>query len=366
MSHYGKQPYGNLRYCIRCCMPETSEGITFDKMGMCRGCQSSEHKMHINWVERKKELEGILEYYKDKSGDNYDCIVPISGGKDSVFQLHVLTKVYNMKVLALTFNHNWYSETGKYNLWNALEKMNIDHIMFTPNRSLVKRLVKKSLYKIGDVCWHCHAGIPAFTLQIAVKFSIPLIVWGESAAEFGSKASYKEPIKFDETYYLKLSSKVNPEEMLDEDIGITPKDLCPFQIPLAEELKKAGVVGIHLGDYMFWDGERQVEFIKKVYGWKEESVEGTYKKYKNVECIMAGVHDHSKFIKRGFGRTTDHASIDIRAGLLTREEGFELVNEIDHKRPKTLDYYLQITGMTEGEFNKVLKSLRRGAAKRLP
>ncbi|MBW2004223.1 MAG: N-acetyl sugar amidotransferase [Deltaproteobacteria bacterium] len=364
MSNYGKPLYDNLRYCIRCCMPETSEGITFDEMGICSGCQSSEQKMHINWAEREKELRKILDYYRSRSGDNYDCIVPISGGKDSTFQLHILTQVYKIKPLAVTFNHNWYSETGKFNLWNTLEKMNVDHIMFTPNRSLVNRLARKALYKIGDPCWHCHAGIPAFTLQVAVKFNIPLIIWGESVAEFGSKATYKDNVQFDEQYYLKISSKVEPKEMLDEDI--TYKDLCPFKIPSREELKKVGVVGIHLGDYLFWDGERQVEFIKEKYGWREDHVEGTYKGYKSVECVMAGVHDYAKFIKRGFGRGTDHATLDVRAGLLSREEGFELAKHVDSKRPNALDYYLKSTGLTEEEFESVLKGLRTGKAKLLP
>lgn len=366
MQEYGKPLHENLRYCVRCCMPETSEGIIFDEMGICRGCQSSEQKMHIKWAEREKELRNILEQHKAKSGDNYDCLIPISGGKDSAFQMHALTKLYKVKPLAVTFNHNWLSETGKYNLWNMLEKTNIDHIMFTPNRSLVNRLAKKSLYKIGDSCWHCHAGIPAFTLQVAVKFNIPLIVWGESIAEFGSKASYKDPVKFDENHYLKVSSKVQPEEMLDEEIPISAKDICPFKIPSKEELDKIGIMGIHLGDYIFWDTERQVEFIKKEYGWREDDVEGTYKKYKSVECIMAGVHDYAKYIKRGFGRATDHASIDVRTGILTREEGFELIKEFDPKRPSALDYYLKITNMTPEEFKKVLISQRKDKAKELP
>ena len=346
-------------------MPETSEGLIFDELGICRGCQSSEQKMHINWAERQKELEKILKKYKGKN-NSYDCIVPISGGKDSAFQLHVLTKIYKVKPLALTFNHNWYSEVGKYNLWNILEKTNVDHIMFTPSRGLINKLAKKSLYKIGDSCWHCHSGVPAFTLQIAVKFNIPLIVWGESAAEFGSKASYKDKIKFDENYYLKVSSKVNPEEMIDHEIGISERDLCPFKIPSKEELNKLGMVGIYLGDYLFWDGERQVEFIKKAYDWKEDNVEGTYKKYKSVECIMPGVHDYSKYIKRGFGRTTDHVSVDVRTGLISREEGFELIKKLDPKRPDILDYYLEITGLTEDEFEKILKNQRKGKAKTLP
>ncbi len=362
---YGKPLYADkLQYCVRCCMPETNEGIKFDEMGICQACQSQEQKIHINWTEREQELRKILEHHKNKSGNNYDCIVPISGGKDSLFQLHVITKRYGLKPLAVTFSHNWFSETGKYNLWNSLEKLNVDHIMFTPNRELVNKLAKASLYKIGDSCWHCHSGVGAFPLQVAVKFNIPLIIWGESIAESSGRACYFEPMKFGaESLFLKISAKVPPDGMVDNQI--TGKDIYPFQTPPADEIKKVGIVGIHLGDYIFWDDERQMEFVRKEYGWKEDKVEGTYKRYKSVECIMPGVHDYTKFIKRGFGRGTDHASQDVRAGLLTREEGFELAKYYDSMRPEILDYYLKITGFTEEEFFKIVKSRREGKAKDL-
>ncbi len=363
---YGKPFYlEKLRYCVRCCMPETNEGIKFDEMGICQACQSQEQKIHIDWVAREKQLKQILERYKSKSGNNYDCIVPISGGKDSAFQLHVIIKRYGLKPLAVTFSHNWFSETGKYNLWNILEKLNVDHIMFTPNRELVNKLAAASLYKIGDSCWHCHSGVGTFPLQVAVKFNIPLIVWGESVAESSGRACYFEPMKFGaESLFLKISAKVTPDEMTGNHI--TPKDVYPFQNPSKEEIEKVGVLGIHLGDYIFWDDERQMEFVRKEYGWKEDEVEGTYKRYKSVECIMPGVHDYSKFVKRGFGRGTDHASQDVRAGLVTREEGFELAKYYDSKRPEMLDYYLKITGFTEEEFFKIVKSHREGKAKELP
>ena len=111
-----------LRYCTRCCLPETMEGVTFDEPGMCTPCRSSEQKMRIDWAARERELRALLEYHKSRAGSNYDCIILISGGKDSHFQLHVLTKVYQMKPLAVTFNHNWFTETGLDNLSNALEK----------------------------------------------------------------------------------------------------------------------------------------------------------------------------------------------------------------------------------------------------
>ena len=356
MTDYGKPLFENLRYCTRCCMPETNEGIRFDEMGICQACQSAEQKIHIDWTARERELRKLLEYYKSLNNP-YDCIVPISGGKDSTFQLHVVTKVYGMRPLAVTFSHNWYSETGKYNLQNALEKFNVDHINFTPNRELINKLARQSLFQIGDSCWHCHAGVGAFPLQVAVKFKIPLLIWGESIAEMSGRATHENPVfKFDRNYFTRVSAKVYAEQMACEDISL--RELAPFKLPPYEEIEAVGVVGIHLGDYFFWDDERQMEFVRDTYGWREDLVEGTYKRYKSVECLMAGVHDYTKFLKRGFGRGTDHASIDVRAGLLTREEAFELAKKYDTERPPALDYYLQITGFSEEEFEAVMSRHR--------
>jgi N-acetyl sugar amidotransferase len=344
------------KYCIRCCIPETQEGIKFDEMGICQACQSSEQKIHINWIERETKLRVILDEAKAKAGNNYDCILPISGGKDSVYQMYVLTQVYGMKPLAVTFNQNWQSETGWYNLQNALQQFNVDHIMFTPNRDLVNRLAKRSLGAIGDACWHCHAGVGSFPLQIATKFKIPLLVWGESIAESSGRASYDCPVsKFDRDYFTKVSAKLSAKEMVCD--YLKERDLYPFELPSYEEIEHVGVFGIHLGDYIFWDEERQTEFIKEKFGWKETEMENAYKGYKSAECIMSGIHDYTCYLKRGYGRATFQASVDVRNGLLTREEGFELAYKHDTQRPEALDYYLKITGMSEEEFYDTMKQL---------
>lgn len=356
-SDSGKPLFEKMKYCVRCCMPATNEGMQFDELGICLACRSSEQKMHINWVERQKQLKETLEIYKSKAGDNYDCIIPISGGKDSYFQLHVLTKIYKMKPLAVTFSHNWYSKTGWKNLWNALDVFNVDHIMFTPNRALINKIAKQSLKGIGDPCWHCHMGVGSFPLQVAVKFNIPLLIWGESIAEDTGRATYFNPArKFDRDYFVKVSAKLYPNQMVSENI--TSKDINSFELPSLEDMETVGVVGLHLGDFIFWDPERQVEFIKKEYGWQEDIIEGSYKRYKSVECIMEGMHSYTKFLKRGFGRATDHASQDVRTGLLTREEGFELAKRYDTERPDVLEFLLKETGLTETEFNEIMKKHR--------
>ena len=131
-------------------MPETTEGIEFDELGICRACNSSEQKMHISWEERSKDLSEILDKARieaKKRNSPYDCMVPISGGKDSMYQLHVMVKVYKMRVLAVTASHNWYSKIGWYNLMNAIEVFDVDHMMYTPSRVNSKYRCKKIVFK---------------------------------------------------------------------------------------------------------------------------------------------------------------------------------------------------------------------------
>ena len=356
MTKLGKPLFENLEYCTRCCLPSTAEGLAFDEMGICQPCRSSEQKIHINWVAREKALQVILNKYRGKSYSGYDVIVPISGGKDSIFQLYVLTEVYKMRCLAVTFSHNWYTETGKHNLKVALESFNVDHVMFTPNHKTINKLAKESIYRIGDSCWHCHAGVGAFPLKAAVMYDIPLLVWGESVSESDGRATYEEPIHFDRDYFTKISAKFYAEELAGKDFTI--EELNPWILPSYKDIERVGVVGIHLGDYIFWDDERQMEFVRDKFDWREDKIEGTYKRYKSVECKMAGLHDYTKFLKRGFGRATDQASRDVRNGLLTRQEAFDLIREHDPVKPDILQWYLEKTGITEEEFFNVMKIKR--------
>ena len=313
--------------------------------------------MRIDWTNREIDLRSILEDARSNAAGNYDCLIPISGGKDSVFQLHILKNVYGMNPLAVTFSHNWFSEVGWYNMLNAIEVFSVDHMMFTPNRTSINRVARNSLAAIGDACWHCHAGVGAFPLQIAVKFKIPLLVWGESPNDYSGRGSFESPLmKFDREYFLRESARKTADQMIDGEV--TAADVRPYELPSADECEQIGLHGIHLGDYIFWDEERQTEFVKHEYGWKETKIEGTYKGYKSAECIMPGVHEFANYLKRGYGRTSFHASMDVRNGLLTRAEAFAIIAERDSVRPQALDYYLEITKMSEEEFYSTLAEQR--------
>jgi N-acetyl sugar amidotransferase len=352
---YGKALFENkIKYCNRCCMPETMEGISFDEFGICTPCRSSEEKMHINWEERYSKLNKLIEEHR--SNENYDCILPISGGKDSMFQAYVLTHNHNLTPLAVTHGTNWFSKTGRYNLENCLKKFDLDHIFFIANRSIINKVAKKSLKEIGDACWHCHTGIGSFVVQTAYFWRIDLLIWGESIAERDGRGSYVNQKEASVYYFLDISGKVSAEDFADSKNNID--ELKKWSYPDRELLEKSNIRFLHLGDFMFWDEERQIEFVVNEFEWKNYKVENTFKGYKSNECVMAGVHDYANFIKRGIGRATVHASDDIRRGLMTREEGIEIAKIFDTERPHALDFYLKLTGYSEKEFEEILIEAR--------
>ena len=184
--------------------------------------------------------------------------------------------------------------------------------------------------------------------------------YGESLAEADGRDSYRDKMKRQENtsiyYNLNVSARIKAEEMVD--VHISEQEMHSWTYPPKESIDKSKIQYIHVGDYFFWDEERQVEFIKRNYEWMDFKVENTYKGYKSIECIMAGVHDYANFIKRGIGRATIQASEDVRRGLMTREEGFELTKKYDTQRPHALDYYLKISGLTEEEFESEVKLSR--------
>jgi len=335
-----------LQYCTRCCLPETMEGITFDDFGVCTPCRSSEEKMHINWKDKQSELIEILNKFKNKN--YYDCLLPISGGKDSTFQAYVLDKVYKIKSLAVTHGTNWMSLTGRYNLENCINKFNLDHLFFLPNRNTINKVAKRSPELIGDACWHCHIGTQTFPMQTAVKWQIPLMIYGESIAERDGRGSYKKILKPEEKYYygLNVSAKVKPIKYVDNDIKYSEVQIWNY--PSKKEMVESNIIYLHLGDYIFWDEQKQTEFIINQFAWRiNNRVENTYKGYKSNECVMAGVHDYLNFIKRGVGRATLHASDDVRRGLIKRDEAINLIKQYDPQRPHALDYFLKITDLKE-------------------
>lgn len=169
-----------MRYCTKCILPQTHESIQFDENGVCNVCRGIEAKHEvIDWNERRAILDEIVGRYRGKG--QYDCIVPFSGGKDSTFQLWYVVKELGLKPLVVRFNHWGYRPLVQENNTRTFKKLGVDILEFTANWQVVKKLMLASLKETGDFCWHCHTGVFAHTMQIAVKFNIPLVIWGEAS-----------------------------------------------------------------------------------------------------------------------------------------------------------------------------------------
>ena len=341
--------FSKMKYCSRCCLPESWEGMTFDKEGICSICRSSEDKMIIEWKAKEKNLKEIL--YSHKKKDYYDCILPISGGKDSTFQSYVLTKKYQLNPLAITHGQNWYSLTGRENLENCLKQFDLDHIFFCASRKKINSVAKKSLNLIGDSCWHCHVGVGTFAIQTSFDWKINLIVYGEAPADTDARGSFKKNNERVSPYrFLEQSAIEKNTKFTDKEFDL--KKLSNWSYPSHKELFKFDPYIIHLGQYIFWDEQKNIDFVSKYFGWKNTKAENTYKGYKSNECTMAGVHDYLNFLKRGIGRASVHASDDVRRGLITREQGFELIKKHDIQKPHALEYYKKITGLKNKDIKK--------------
>ncbi len=350
-----------MEYCKRCLYPlNTADGITLDDSGLCSGCKVSAEKEKINWAERFEILKGILQKYKNRPGAAYDCIIPVSGGKDSHFQTYVITKVFGLRPLLVTFNHEFNTKVGIRNMANMVSQFGCDHIRFTPNPKVIKKLSITSLKKMGDMCWHCHAGIFTYPVQIAVKFNIPLIVWGEVGyLDLHGMFSLNDLVEMTRKVRTEHAMRsYEPQDMITGENGLTMEDLDCFVYPSDEDIERVGVRGIFLGNYLYWNAKKQTELMIKDYGFETAVQERSYNTYENAECHCEDCHDYLKYLKFGYGRATDHTSQDIRLQRMTREQGIEMVKKYDSLRPKRLDMFLEWSGMTEEEFEKCVDSMR--------
>jgi N-acetyl sugar amidotransferase len=354
-----------MRYCTNCLFPDTKPDLSFDAHGVCDACRSAETKdRSIDWEARRRELLEVLDTYRSADGSNYDCIVPVSGGKDSTYQIHVIKNELGLKPLAVCWHPCMRTELGQRNLDN-LARLGVDLIEVRGNPRVYHKLAREGFVRVGDLEWPEHVGIFTAPVRVATNYKIPLLIWGEnSQLEYGGPAAFRHRKALDRRWLEEFGGMLGlrVEDMLGID-GITAQDLVPWTYPGDAELAAVGVTGIFLGYYLKWDARRQLEIVKKLgFQALDEPVEGTYVDYENVDCKFMGVHDYLKWLKYGFGRATDHAGIDIRNHRLSREEGLRLVRKYEGRVPRRyLPEILVALEMSETEFFKVLDTFTNKA-----
>jgi len=351
-----------FRYCKKCLFPETKPDLYFNEEGICSACIAAESKNRgIDWVQREKDFYSIIDKFrlgKDEIG--YDCLIPVSGGKDSTYQAYFIKEVCGMNPLCVCFETTRETELGRKNLTN-ISKMGIDVIHFKKNYNAYRSMVIEGFKRVGDEMWPNHLGIFTFPIIVAIKFNIPLVIWGEnSQQEYGGPLESIEKNTLTRRWLEEFGGLLGNriQDMIGLD-GLTAKHLTPYFYPSDEELKKAGIISIFLGHYFFWDARKQLDIVKQHgFSVKEDGpVEGTYNNYENLDEEMHGLHDYLKFVKYGFGRATDHAGIDIRNNRLTRNQGLELVKKFDGKYPyKSINAFIEYSGMSKAEIDEIIDS----------
>lgn len=351
-----------MRYCQRCVVPENyAIPLTFDEVGVCSACRVHEEKTEIDWKDRENRLKEILNKYRSKDGKNYDCIIPVSGGKDSHFQTYLMKVVYGMNPLLVTFNHEMNTTRGIRNLANIVKQFEVDHIRFTPNPSAIQKISRYSLKKMGDIFWHSHCGIYTYPVQIAIQYNIPLLIWGEQGfMDLGGMFSHYDMVEMTKKHRVEHGQRgYDWQDLISKEYDIQEKDLFWAHYPSDDDLERVGVRGIYLGNFLPWNHKKQTELMIKKYGFESGPPHRSFNLYENVEDhVSNGLNDYLKFLKFGYGRATDHASIDIRWGRMTREEGIEMVKKYDRQEPYDLEIYMKYSGLTKKEIITAVESMR--------
>lgn len=354
-----------MKKCRQCGLPETYETLEFNSEGICNICLQHQFKKgKIDWINRKTLLDNLIQKHKNKY--DYDCIIPFSGGKDSTFTLYYLMTEYKIKPLVVQFDHGFMRPNLLENNKKTFKKLGVDVISFTPNWKVVKRLMLESLIRKGDFCWHCHTGIFAYPMQVAIKYKVPLVFWGEPSSEYTAYYDYREDeieqvneTRFNRFVNLGITAE-DMKGMIQNDFDLDPRDLKPYTYPDIRDLKLLRYESVCLGSYIPWDTKVQSQIISEKLGWKGDQVEGMppgLYNYEKIECYMQGVRDYIKYIKRGYSRVTQMTALDIRNGRLSKEKAEELVTEWEGKKPPSLEIFLEYLNITEAEFNEIVKKL---------
>ena len=348
-----------LNYCKKCVMPDTKPDLMFDDEGVCNACRNYENRGQVDWDARKKELAKVLDKYRNLDGSNWDCIVPVSGGKDSTYQVVRILQL-GLNPLCVTSTTCDLSDLGRQNIEN-IKKLGVDYIEVTPNLQVRAKLNKIGLEQVGDISWPEHIGIFTIPVRAAVQFNVPLIVWGENSQnEYGGPAAAAENSILNRQWLEEFGGLLGMRVSdLIEHNDIEKRQLINYIYPSDEELSRVGVTGLFLGYYLPWDGLSNT-LIAQANGFVtyEKVVEGSMVNYENLDNHQTGIHDYFKFLKFGFGRATDLACMHIRRGRLTRQDGLEIVNRLDGKFPwvylgKTLEEILQPLEITVDDFIRI-------------
>ena len=337
-----------MNYCSECLYPINHPlNLTLNKENICSGCLVHKEKNQLNWANRLKILKKLVGDYKSKNEDKFDCIVPISGARDSYFILYVVKKILKLNPLVVNYNIHYNTEIGIRNLSYLKTIMGTTHFNLTVNPKKIKKITHTTLRKFGNIYWHCIAGQTVFPVQVACKLNIPLIIWGaHQGIDQVGMYSHLDEVEMTRKYrYEHDLFRYEAEDLLRET-NLKLEDLENFFYPPDKEIYRKGIRGIYLNNYLRWDSKNQHEMMISKFNYETQKLERTFDNYSNIDCLhYSNLHDYFKYIKFGYSLVDDHASREIRLKRITRKEGIYLVKKFRNKKPKNIKEFNKWIGI---------------------
>jgi N-acetyl sugar amidotransferase len=338
----------------------TRPRIEFDDKGRCNACTWSEEKKSFDWTDRQGELKNLLDKYRSKDGSGFDCVVPVSGGKDGSYVAHMLKHKYGMNPLTVTIRPALSLELGDINLTSFINS-GFDHIHISPNSDVMQKLNKLGFIEKGFPYYGWLIAIKTAVIQAAMNFKIPLIFYGEDGeVEYGGSTESKNNALYDIEYMKRVYFEGGYEKVFDKVSsmpGISVGDLSFWQFPSDKQVEENDLAFTHWSYYEGWDSYRNYVVAKEHCGLteKEEGTAGTFTNFSQNDQALYSLHAYMMYLKFGFGRATQDAGIEIRRGSMTRDQALNLVKMFDNQYPhEFIDLYLDYYQMTREKFDGVL------------
>lgn len=346
-------------WCKNCLNMSTRPRITFDDRGWCNACQWMEEKKVLDWSSRQKELTDLLDKYRSTNG-GFDCIVPVSGGKDGSYVAYTLKHKYGMNPLAITVRPALSLPIGDQNLFNFIQS-GYNHIHISTNPKVLDRLNKYGFIEKGFPYYGWLIAIMTAVIKTASSLKIPLLFYGEDGEiEYGGSTESKNKALYDINYMKRVYLEGGHEKVFErimQDGDISDADLSFFKFPSDDEISEVGLSFTHWSYFEPWDSYRNYVVAKENCGLieKEEGNQDTFTNFSQNDQALYALHAYLMYLKFGFGRATQDAGIEIRRGSMTRDQALNLVTMYDNAYPEELiPLYLEYYKMTKEEFDSVL------------
>jgi len=341
-----------MQRCKKCFMPNTRPGSIFTE-GVCQACFNYEKRKTVDWKERKKELKKLCDKYRKNDG-SYDCIIPVSGGKDSYFLVYTLVNEMNMHPLLITVTDSFtHTKSGSHNLRNLIETFKLNHYQYTINHDLFRRATRIAFEETGEALKFVEYAIYTIPTLIAQKFNIPFVIYGENSAyEYGT--TNKE-------FYLATPIVKAMSDRLEEDRkwwiekGLTSGEVSSIQLDETKPLPEV----VYMSYFIPWSSTINLKIAKR-YGFRdlthEWKREGYVEDFEQIDSVAYMVHLWLKYPKFGFQRTSDIVSRRVREGGLNLDQAKELIMNNDYKLDqRAMEDFINVLGYTPNQFWSIVE-----------